>query len=110
MFDTELYLQILGLTGSWKDTDVTLDVESTRSTFMSSTEKATAGSARSVAMSLPATTMPRSGSGGISTPATSTHLSMAVSHRSSARSTEWRRSRCRGRSPTAASPCSWSGS
>ena len=29
MFDTELYQQVLGLTASWKVTDVRLDVEST---------------------------------------------------------------------------------
>lgn len=65
MFPTELYQQVLGLTASWKMTDVMLDVESTGFTFMPITPRAVAGTVRLVTVRWRDTTTPPCGSGGI---------------------------------------------
>ena len=88
MFDTDLSQQVLGLTTPWKTTYVRLDVALTEiAVHVEHTPRAVAGTARGVAVSWRATTMPPSGSGGISIPTSSTRWSTLVFHESSVQGT-----------------------
>ena len=110
MFDTELYQQVLGLTAPWKVTDVRLDVESTEIHVQAEHPEGCRWNCPHCSRELACYDHAPERQWRHLTPASSIRWSMPVSHGSSARSTEWCRSRCRERSPTAASPCSWSDS
>ena len=108
MKDTDLYLQVLGLSAPWFVANVELDTTVGRWMSMLTMLPVSDGDVRPVDANWLAGIMPSPGFGVTSTPASSRPFSMPGFHAWSVLSTVCFRSKCLGLRSKDALPCSWS--